>query len=63
MITICAILFCNLVGLMLYRKFHDKKSSTPPKLIRKVTTLADLAISSMNMTEIKLSPIDEVDSD
>jgi hypothetical protein len=57
MLTVCAILFCVLVGLILYRKFYDERSSA-----RKVTSLANLTISSTIITDIQPWPIENEDS-
>jgi hypothetical protein len=63
MLAICAVSFCILVGLILYRKFCDKRSPTPtPSPTRKATTLADLTISETIITEIKPWPVDDSDS-
>jgi Leucine-rich repeat (LRR) protein len=59
----CAVLFCILVGLSLYRKIYDQRSLTPPQPTKKVTTLADLTISETIITEIKPSPVADSDSD
>jgi hypothetical protein len=52
-LTVCAILFCVLVGLILYRKFYDERSSA-----RK---LADLTISSTIITDIQPWPVENDD--
>jgi hypothetical protein len=62
MLEFCAVLLCILVGLVLLRKFDDKRSSASPLPARKVTKLADLTISDMILREIKPSPVDDADS-
>jgi hypothetical protein len=52
LVTVNAVLFCIVVVLVLCRKFCDKKSAISP-LPRKKTTLADLTISSIVITEIE----------